>query len=461
MSLLIVFIPVFLLNRHAVRFFDLFTRTDLEDHLRHYAFIVGEQFRGVMTEPADGPPRVAFDRWLRSTAGEINSRIQIVDLSGVVLHDTAEPPEIGASLIDRAEVAEAVKGGYSARSRLTPDRTLMYFHIARPIKDADRKTVAVTCITRHTQTITQAVKQMIRNQRIATWLAISLAVAAATVVSLSLTRRLRALTRAAQRFALGRGPLDTPLRGRDEIAELDRALHAMAEELAARHQYNREFISTTLHELRTPLTAIKGAAEILRDGAAEPDARRRFMNNILHQTDRMMRLVGELRELTRLDAEDRAAPGEPVEYFAFLKTTLAHLEDTFPSPRAKLRFDIPEGGNVHVAIIPHRIEQVLSNLLDNAFRFTPPDGAVTVHASIAAGKVLTCIEDTGCGIRPEDLPRVFDRFFTTERHSTPRDYGSGLGLTIAQSIIRNHHGRIWVESEPGCGARFWFELPAT
>ena len=109
-------------------------------------------------------------------------------------------------------------------------------------------------------------------------------------------------------------------------------------------------------------------------------------------------------------------------------------------------------------IVPGRIEQVLANLLDNAFRYTPDDGCVMVRVE-KGDPVLTTVSDTGCGIAASNLHRVFDRFFTTERREQPQDHGSGLGLAIAASIIRNHQGEIRVTSQVGEGTSFTFELP--
>ena len=279
------------------------------------------------------------------------------------------------------------------------------------------------------------------------------------VVSLTLTRRLRSLSKAATRYAGGDARFDTASRGRDEIGELSRAVHDMAHEIEARNAYNREFIRTTTHELRTPLTAIGGAAELLEQGAAEdPAARRKFIANIRHDAERMTRLVGELRELTRVDTESLRGQKEETAYAAFVREAVARLAPTFPEPHAKLTVDVPEK-NLVLNIVPGRIEQVLANLLENAFRYTPPEGKVTVRVETADGKTVTSVCDTGCGIPASHLDRVFDRFFTTESRHQPRDYGSGLGLAIAHRIVANHSGRLWVTSEQGHGATFSFELP--
>ena len=218
-----------------------------------------------------------------------------------------------------------------------------------------------------------------------------------------------------------------------------------------------------MHELKTPLTAIKGAVEILEQGAGEKaDARRKFLGNIRHQTARMIRLVGELRELTRLDTELLRGQKTRVDYAEFVETALERLEPTFDTVHAPCRLDVPEREEtIDAMIVPGRIEQVISNILDNAFRYTEPSGEVTVTVRRGEdGTVVTAVRDTGCGITATNIDRVFDRFFTTEPKGQRREYGSGLGLAIARRIVENHGGTIRVESAPGRGACFFFSLPA-
>ena len=468
MAVIIVFIPVYLLNRYAITFFDQYTRTDLEANMRHYAFFVGEQYKRVLS----GEDRiVAVDKataprddnlvFVRMGA-EIRARIQVVSKAGVVMFDSDGDAWIGRDLTGRPEVIEALGGSYSARNRLTADRRFMYFYVAQPIKDEAKNVLGVAYIVAHTNPIVQAIQRMVANQRLATYIALACAGLVATVMALTMTRRLRALMRETRSFASGQTPLGAPPRGGDEIAELGRAVHRMADEIESRNIYNRDFIQTTLHELKTPLTAIRGAAEVLEgvkggeDGEAS-DLRKRFLGIVGFQARRLMQLVGELRELTRVDVELSRTPRVDVDYGSFVKDAVARLADTFPEPHAELVVVVPDDP-VHLQLVPGRIEQVLANLLDNAFRYTPPAGQVTIMVEKDV-VVSTTVADNGCGIVPSNIDRVFDRFFTTERSQRPQDYGSGLGLAIAASIVRRHQGEIRVTSELGEGTRFTFDIP--
>jgi two-component system sensor histidine kinase ChvG len=336
----------------------------------------------------------------------------------------------------------------------------MFYYVARPVKTEGKEVLAVAYVVRHTGPIIRALKQMIANQRAATQMALLLAALGSALLAWTLTRRLRSLTRAARAFADGREDFTVQMRGGDEIAELSGAVTKMANEIAARNRYNRDFISMTIHALKTPLTAIKGAAELLQRGAADkPDARRKFLSNIRYQTERMIRLTGELRELTKLDVETLRGQKEQVEYVSFVREVMTRLETTFEDVHATTRCVLPDEA-IPVMLVPGRMEQVLSNLLENAFRYTPPEGEVELRVERQGPHmVITHVRDRGAGIDPDHIDKVFDPFFTTEPKDRPREHGSGLGLSIARRIVENHGGTIGVESSPGAGACFSFTLP--
>jgi two-component system sensor histidine kinase VicK len=207
-----------------------------------------------------------------------------------------------------------------------------------------------------------------------------------------------------------------------------------------------------------------GAAEVLEsleqgdNNANQIELRRKFLSKIDFQSKRLMQLVGELRELTLMEVEMARAEREKVDYCSFIRSAISRMMDTFAEPHAVLTVETPEN-ELRVKIVPRRIEQVLSNLLDNAFRYTSADGTVCVRVHEENDCVVTSVTDSGCGISKSNLSRVFDRFFTTERNKRSREYGSGLGLAIAASIVRSHHGEIIVDSEEGEGTCFKFRLP--
>ncbi len=466
-SLLLVSIPILVLNRHAIYFFDRFTRTALEQHLRSHAFLVGAQYKQTLDTPDPEirdylRQQLAAD--LREYELEMDARFQILSPAGLVLFDSRRHGAEGSFLVDRPEIAEALTGAYSARARLSADSQYMYYYIARPVKNAAKDTLGIVYIIRHTGPIIAAIQQMVTNQRTATYVSVLAAALIATLMALTLTRRLRALTRGARDFATGKAEFDIDFHGGDEIAELAASVKTMAHEIEARNTYNRDFISTTLHELKAPLTAIKGAAELLDEGAVDdPTARAKFLGNIRYQADRMIRMTGELTEMTRLDIELLRGKREHVEYVQFINDVVERLEPTFHDDHAALSCGLPPAG-IAAMIAPGRIEQVISNLLENALRYTPVDGRVTIEVETTPDdQLLTHVTDTGPGISPTNIARVFDRFFTTEQRDGSVEYGSGLGLAIARAIVSNHGGEITVQSpwpaDATGGTRFTFTLP--
>jgi two-component system sensor histidine kinase VicK len=233
----------------------------------------------------------------------------------------------------------------------------------------------------------------------------------------------------------------------------------MSEEVIKRSRYNRDFLCETMHELKTPLTAIKGAVELLERSAGEkPESREKFLKNIRYETERLIRMVGELSQMTKIDAEVMTEAKETVDYCDYLRRFVERIRPALEPNQAAFTASIPET-KCWASIIPGKIEQVISNLLENAFRYTPPEG--TVELSLETGPdrtVVTTVRDTGIGIPPAVQDKVFDRFFTTERRGNHSGCGSGLGLAIAKSIVEHHGGKIWVTSEPGKGSCFSFSL---
>jgi two-component system, OmpR family, sensor histidine kinase ChvG len=458
-SLLVVFVPIYWLNRNAIQFFDRFTRKALEEQMIDCAFIVGEEYKGLMLSAPPQPE--LFDCLLQSYEPETETSICLLGTNGIVLFDSGTNSLVGVDFSDRREVRKALQGRYGARNALTSDRQYMYYYVALPVC-VGNEVVAVAYAFRHTGPIVGAIKRMAVDQRLATVSAVLLAGVIATVLAYTLTRRLRKLTRAVVAYAKGTAPWNAQLGGRDEIGELARSMNSMVAELDKRNQYNHEFVSTVMHELKTPLTAVKGSVEILEDGAGNNcETRRRFLGNIHYEVERMIRMVGELNELTKLDVEGLRSQKEQVDYGQFVRAVVDRLEPTFDQEHARLEVIVPDTP-IPVLIVPGRIEQVIANLLDNAFRCTPPAQSVKLQVELGADKcAITSVQDTGCGISPANLPKIFDRFFTTEPKDKPGHVHSGLGLAIAKTIVENHRGKLWVESQMGQGACFSFSLPTT
>ncbi|MBI4279170.1 MAG: PAS domain-containing protein [Armatimonadetes bacterium] len=232
-------------------------------------------------------------------------------------------------------------------------------------------------------------------------------------------------------------------------------------ELRRQERMRRELTANVSHELRTPLTSIKGFTETLLGGAMRDEATgRRFLEIIDGEANRLMKLVGDLLELSRLEA--RAAPlqCEPVDLFAFIEHAVSRVRPI--AEAVGVTMVGPEGPRpVMVWADRERLEQVLTNLLDNAIKFSPGVGLVEVKVSEGARDAVVSVADTGRGIPPEDLPFVFERFYRADRSRTRESGGTGLGLAIVRHIVEAHGGRVGVSSRLGQGTTFTFTIPRT
>jgi two-component system sensor histidine kinase ChvG len=463
LCVLVSLVPLYILHRYTISTFDSFTRQNLEQQMRENAFIAGEEFKAIVSPDGSitSNQLAGFSELMEVYSREIQTRIQILSPAGIVLTDSATNTEVMADLSGKYEVVEALAGRQHSRCRMTADRQYMYYYVARPIK-RDNTICGVAYLSRHTGPIIRAVKGIMAYQLTVIAVAMLTGLILSVILAQTITGRLRKLTAATAAFAKGNpDSLDLEIKGRDEVAELSSSIKAMAAELKRTNTYNREFISTVTHELKMPITAIRGAAELLEQGAINKEAARdKFLANIRFEAERMTRMVLELNELTKLDMETPYSRKEEVDYRQCVREIVERFETTLDPGHPRISLTVPEAG-LKAMILPGLIEQVISNLLGNAIRYTPADGLIEVCVTQGPGKsVVTSVRDNGCGISASNLPKVFDRFFTTEPKTHVKDYGSGLGLAICKSIVESHHGTITVESVQGQGSTFTFILPA-
>jgi signal transduction histidine kinase len=230
----------------------------------------------------------------------------------------------------------------------------------------------------------------------------------------------------------------------------------MASNLQATHRREREFLMSIGHDLRTPLTTIRGYAEALDDGTVGSEDTGRVAAVLHTQTDRLTRLVEDVMLLARLEAREFTLRPETIDVPAHL----GGIVDTYRARAYEIgvNLEFASSGSAMANIDPDRLDQVCSNLIENALRYTPEHGTVTVDVDVDQGFVRLVVGDTGPGIEPADADRVFDRLYVSQRYRPIRPEGSGLGLTIVRELVDAMGGTVRVDSTPGRGSRFIVEL---
>ena len=293
-----------------------------------------------------------------------------------------------------------------------------------------------------------------------------LATVAAALASLFISRRfvepLRYVLAATSRIASGRYGERVPVRNdADELGELSQSFNAMARALEEAERRRMEVISDVSHELRTPLSTIRGYMEGLAEGVVEPSEETWTL--LYAEFERLGRLVDDLRRLSRAEAGQLDLSIAPVSPAEVVRLTVGGMLPLFNEKGVELKSAVP-GDLPSVLADVDRVVQVLSNLLSNALRYTPDGGRVLVEARAAGDEVTFEVTDTGTGIAPEHLERLFERCYRVEKSRSRGEArgGSGVGLAISRALVEAIGGRIWVES-PGLGegATFAFTLPVS
>lgn len=282
-----------------------------------------------------------------------------------------------------------------------------------------------------------------------------------------ITKPLEQLTMAAEQVKGGNYAERVPKpASQDEMGRLAQTFNEMANriesdvnELRHQEQLRRDMIANIAHDLATPLTAIQGFSEALADNVIEaPTQRQETAQLIGREVQRMRRLVGDMQHMTLLESRQTRLELAPLDLYALAEETLEVIRPECEQAGIELRNELPMDLPPLLAD-SDRITQVLLNLLDNARRYTPSGGSITLGAEPDKEQVTVWVADTGSGIGKEELPHIFERFYRADRSRTGRTGGSGLGLSIVKAIITAHGGTIQAASMPGQGTRIAFTLP--
>ncbi len=396
------------------------------------------------------------------------TRVTWIDANGVVLGDSEANPGEMENHAARPEIATALDGGNGVSLRISPTLGVEMFYVAIPHKDGVLRLAVPS-------TEVNARVEEIRNSILATTAVAFLpAVFLALVIARYFSRKLGGIIEFSSKLAegdfhsrlkgIGRGELGILATKLNETSEklefmLDRleTEHAEMEKL---ERVRKDFVINVSHELRTPLASIQGYTETLLDGALDdPNNNVRFLNIIRQNAERLTRLTADLLVLSRIELGQQKF--KFASYYAnrLIGDNLDALKPIADAKHIELQLE-PTGDNVEVFCDAEAVQQILTNLLDNAIKYTPDGGKVTIGArELDQDKVEFYVQDSGLGIPPDDLARLFERFYRVDKARSRSLGGTGLGLAIVKHLTRAQGGDVHVESKVNKGSTFRFTLP--
>lgn len=400
---------------------------------------------------------------LDQSAGDAGLRVLLLDDRGDVLHDTDNDRFTGRTFTlqpnpgRRAYVSQSIVSGMVLTiASLPDDRFQPGLHLA---------------VASPEQTLTSAWTDTLPRLSIAALSALLVSIAIAWWLASTITRPMVQITRASEEMA--RGNLDPHLalpETRDEVGRLSKAFTTMAREVAHSNRTMRDLLANVSHDLRTPLTSISGFAGALVDGTLSGTEGAKEAGRIIgEEAERMRRLVEDLLYLGRIESGELALQRDPVDMAELARAAQARF--LFRAQECGINFTVLAPESVTILGDPHRLGQVLDNLVENAIKYTPPTGRVEVSAMMEGGKppggrgprpprtAVLSVHNTGSYIPPEEAERVFERFYQVDK-ARAGIRGSGLGLAIAREIVQAHGGALDLESSLQLGTRFIVRIPA-
>ena len=403
----------------------------------------------------------------RATAEAAGGRLTVVRSDGVVIADSEANPAQMENHRTRPELIEAFRGQVGSILRHSATIGVDFLYVAVPIHNgAIRIAVPLSEINRQ-------VKSMRMKILASTGLAFLPAIFIAAVLARWVSRRFGGIMGHARELA--RGNFRSRLRGAGgaEFGELARTLNETAanlqqtvEQLQREHaelekveRIRKDFVINVSHELRTPLASIQGYTETLIGGALyDSENNMRFLRIIRHNAERLARLTEDLLTLSRIEQKRQKFEFEAHRVNDLLRDAVELMAPLAQKNHINIGEE-PAAGDAEVWCDSEAVSQILSNLLDNALKYTPPGGSITVGARESGRFFELFVRDTGIGIPPEELPRLFERFYRVDKARSRELGGTGLGLAIVKHLVAAHNGSARVESRVNEGSTFFFTLP--
>lgn len=413
----------------------------------------------VATKLQAAPDVVDISNQAELVARQNNARILITDHKQRVLGDSVRVDGLVGTTLDRMEIARALMRfedeAWSIQYSEVSETWVM--QVAVPILNGD-KVVGAVFIASSLAEVYEIQRDLRNYIIISLFLTIIFAGLLGRFLARRITDPIESLTVAAEKMAAGDLSQHVSVRSKDEIGRLTKQFNEMAMRLQESTRQLKDFVANASHELRTPLTSINLLVKSLREYPLEKEERDEFLADIDQELQRLIHLVEELLDLSRLDrlaAEDTMLT---VDVVPLLRDTLEIMRRKAADKNITLTYRLEDRATAFV--VPHQIKQVVFNLVDNAIKYTPEGGQINVTLTQEPNLLRLTVSDTGIGIPVEQREKVFERFYRVDKARSREQGGTGLGLSIVLEIVRRHQGKVWIEDGPGGrGSTFVVTLP--
>ncbi len=413
----------------------------------------------VEVQPLPPPEEV---NWLRRIVDRVYDTLVALIPERRSFPEYAERPHQRAG--DYESVVTALNGEIG-RQIWAASRDELVLGVAVPVQRV-RVVHGALLLTRDNESIRRAVQSVREDILKVFGVALAFTVLMSVYLAGSITRPIRRLAEGAEQVRRGHGrqnEIPDFSQRRDEIGELSGALRDMTSALWARMDAIERFAADVAHEIKNPLTSLRSAVETTAR-VTDPEQQRKLMAVIVEDVHRLNRLISDISDASRLDAELSRAEAETVSIAEMLPLLADLYRSTLQETGTRIKVDIPSEDRLPVAGLESRLFQVFRNLVANAISFSPENGVITVRArrchDARGDTVEITVEDQGPGIPPSKLEAIFDRFYSERPSGEKFGTHSGLGLSISKQIVEAHHGDIFAENRGDSGARFTVKIPA-
>lgn len=410
----------------------------------------------IATNLREGADAVLLSNVAENFSRQINARIIVVSPQKTVVGDSLRVGGLLGTKMEREEIKEALEGGTGRSIQYSDLSDQWVLQVAVPVEKGDTPLGAVF-LSSSLKPVYQTLTAVRRFLVVSTLVAMVFAGGLVILFAHHLTEPIKELTMAAQQMAEGKLDQKIPINSGDEIGRLAQQFNVMAARVKDMNQRLTRFVADVSHELRTPLASIHICLQSLQNYELNAQEQKEFLEDINHETQRLIYLVEDLLEFTR--RQEVADKREVLSLKLILEEVLDLTRPRVERKGLKLFSEIP-GDLPCLYVSSEDLKRVLFNLLDNAIKYTPSGGWLKLSAENKDDQIIVTVQDTGCGIPEEALPYLFERFYRVDKARSRYLGGTGLGLAICKEAVEHYGGTIGVlESKEGLGSTFFFTLP--